>query len=118
MQESDSISSSLLRYGLDIGFIMSGFFGALVLSMKNKKKTLGKSVSAIVAGTLCANYLTPLVLAFAPASIHADGKYAMAFMMGYIGLKGIETIIDIVSEHVALRRKRTSSDIEESSRRD
>jgi hypothetical protein len=111
------LHQQLLRYGLDIGFILSGFFGALLLSMKNKKKSIGKSVSAILAGTACANYLTPLILNFAPDSIHEKGKYAVAFMMGYIGLKGLETLIDAFSESVKSKMNTQSNNNEESSRR-
>ena len=85
-KDSDvEFGSQLLRYGGDIGFICSGFFGAVLLSIGTKKKSLTTTISTIFAGTACANYLTPLVLHFMPASIQDKGKYAVAFMMGYIG---------------------------------
>jgi hypothetical protein len=100
MQSNDDFHGQLLRYGIDIGFLLSGFFGALLLSIKKKKQKLTKVISSILAGTLCANYMTPLILNFAPASIQEKGKYAVAFMMGYIGLKGLEFIIDFVVDYV------------------
>lgn len=111
MNNDNDFNTSFLKYGIDLGFILSGFFGALLLSLKNKKKSVGKSISTIIAGTASANYLTPLILNFAPESIHDKGKYAVAFMMGYIGLKGLETIIDVCSEH--LRSKIDSTKTEE-----
>ena len=94
------IPQYLLKYGIDIGFILSGFFGALLLSLNKRRQSLLKHISTIVAGTACANYLTPVLLHFLPESIHDKGKYAAAFMMGYIGLKGLEFIIDIVTEQI------------------
>jgi hypothetical protein len=59
----------------------------------------------IAAGTACANYLTPVVLNFAPNSIKTEGKFAVAFMMGFMGLKGLELFVDVLSEYI-LRVKR------------
>ena len=103
MQNNDDFHSQLLKYGIDLGFLLSGFFGAVILSIKNRKKKLSKTISCIFAGTLCANYLTPLILHFAPTNIQEKGKYAVAFMMGYIGLKGLEAIVDIANEYIKER---------------
>lgn len=100
MQNNDDFHGQLLKHGIDIGFLLSGFFGALLLSIKKKKQKLSKVISSILAGTLCANYMTPLILNFAPLSVQEKGKYAVAFMMGYIGLKGLEFIIDFVVDYV------------------
>ena len=105
MQNNDDFHTHLLRYGLDLGFLLSGFFGALLLSIKKKKQKLSKTISCIFAGTICANYMTPLVLTFAPPGIQEKGKYAMAFMMGYMGLKGLEYIVDFITEYVDSRKK-------------
>jgi hypothetical protein len=103
MQNNDDFHSQLLKYGIDLGFLLSGFFGAVILSIKNRKKKLSKTISCIFAGTLCANYMTPLILHFAPTNIQEKGKYAVAFMMGYIGLKGLEAIVDIANEYIKER---------------
>lgn len=103
MNQQDDFHTQLLRYGLDLGFLMSGFFGALLLSIKKKKQKLSKSISCIIAGTLSANYLTPLILNFAPDSIQEKGKYAVAFMMGYMGLKGLEFIMEFASEYIKVK---------------
>jgi hypothetical protein len=106
MQQSGSeLHKYLVEYGLDIGFLISGFFGALLLATKNKSQKIGTSLICIAAGTACANYLTPVVLNFAPNSIKTEGKFAVAFMMGFMGLKGLELFVDVLSEYI-LRVKR------------
>jgi hypothetical protein len=109
MQNNDDIQTSMLRYGLDLGFLLSGFFGALLLSIRNKKKSISKSIACVFAGTISANYLTPLILEFAPESIQKNGKYAVAFMMGYIGLKGLEMIVDIFLDRVKSKKIKDQS---------
>ncbi len=100
MQNNEDFHQQLLRFGLDLGFLVSGFFGALILSIKRKKQKLSKTILCIFTGTLCANFLTPLVLTLAPESLQEKGKYAVAFMMGYIGLKGLEELVDFVAEYL------------------
>ena len=74
--------------------MISGFFGALLLVSKSASKRLGATLASILAGTACANYLTPLVMNLMPESIKMQGKYATAFVMGFMGLKGLELVID------------------------
>jgi len=100
MQNNEDFHTSLLRYGLDLGFLVSGFFGALLLSIRNRKKSWKKAIACIVAGALSANYLTPLILNFAPPTIQENSKYAVAFIMGYMGLKGVEELADIFVEFI------------------
>lgn len=102
--------NQLLRFGLDVGFLFSGFCGALLLSIKKRKQKLSKTISGIIAGTLCANFLTPLVLSFAPETLQEKGKYAVAFMMGYIGLKGLEELTDIICDYITMRKNRKPLD--------
>ena len=88
------IEAFLTRYGIDIGFLVSGFFGALLLVSKNSAQKLSTTVASILAGTACANYLTPVVINVLPDSIKNQGKYAVAFVMGFLGLKGLEMVIE------------------------
>lgn len=90
----NAVESFLLRYGIDIGFLVSGFFGALLLVSKNSAQKLSTTIASILAGTACANYLTPVVMSVLPESIRNGGKYAVAFVMGFMGLKGLELIIE------------------------
>ena len=100
----NSIESFLTKHGIDIGFLLSGFFGALLLSIKQKKQKISKTIACIFAGAMCANYITPLILNIAPASIQEKGKYAVAFMMGYSGLKGLEVAVDFVTSYITSRK--------------
>lgn len=86
---------TLVGYGIEVGLLISGFFGAMLMVGRRSAKNIGTTVASILAGTACANYLTPVVLHFAPASIQESrSKYAAAFMMGFIGLKGLEIIVE------------------------
>lgn len=108
----DTAESMLTRYGIDIGLLLSGFFGALLLVSRKSGQKIGTSLAALMAGTACANYLTPMVLNYMPETVKNNGKYAVAFAMGFLGLKGLEFIIDTyivnkqVQVHKAKRKKR------------
>lgn len=103
----------LHSYGIEIGFLISGFFGALLLVSKKSAQRVSSTVASLLAGTACANYLTPVVLNLLPESVRNGGKYAVAFTMGFIGLKGLEAMIDrwFYKEHEPpiLTKKRSST---------
>ena len=90
----NAVETFLIRYGIDIGFLISGFFGALLLVSKNSAQKISTTIASILAGTACANYLTPVVMNTLPDGVQTNGKYAVAFVMGFMGLKGLELIID------------------------
>lgn len=93
-EDFNAIEAFLVRYGIDIGFLISGFFGALLLVSKNSAQKISTTIASILAGTACANYLTPVVMNTLPDGVQTNGKYAVAFVMGFMGLKGLELIID------------------------
>lgn len=84
----------LLKYGIDIGFLVSGFFGSLLLVSKKSTQKLKTTIASVLAGMACANYLTPVALALIPESVRGGSKYAMAFVLGFMGLKGLEYLIE------------------------
>jgi len=92
--DMNAIEAFLIRYGIDIGFLVSGFFGALLLVSKNSAQKLSTTIASILAGTACANYLTPVVMSILPQGVQTNGKYAVAFVMGFMGLKGLELILE------------------------
>jgi hypothetical protein len=102
--EDTSLDSILVKYGLNIGFALSGFFGALLLALKSKGQKISTSIATVLAGTACANYLTPLVITILPEVIRTDAKYGVAFMMGFAGLKGLEVIINIITDYLKNRK--------------
>ena len=98
MNEPTGIVSKLLEYGIEVGLLISGFFGSLLLVSKNASQRLDTTIASLLAGTACANYLTPLLLSFLPEGARVQSKFAAAFMLGFMGLKGLELMIDKVAK--------------------
>ncbi len=97
MQDTtDLMEKQLISYGIEVGLLISGFFGSLLLVSKNASQKVGSTIASLLAGTACANYLTPVVINFVPESARGQGKYAVAFMMGFMRLKGLELMIEKV----------------------
>jgi hypothetical protein len=92
--DMNAMEAFLIRYGIDIGFLVSGFFGALLLVSKKSSQRISTTIASILAGTACANYLTPVVMSFLPDTVKNGGKYAVAFIMGFMGLKGLEIVLE------------------------
>lgn len=99
------------NYGIDFGLLMAGFFGALILALTTKNQTPGKAIASIIAGAICANYLTPVALNFMPDYIQDNGKYGTAFIMGFIGLKTLEVIYDLVAKKINAKNGKINIDI-------
>ncbi len=79
----------LKQYGIDIGLLISGLFGSILLTSKTSSKNIGRTISSLVGGAASANYITPILIGFAKI----DGthyQYGIAFLLGFLGLKGIE----------------------------
>lgn len=78
--------------GFNIGVSVAGLFGALLLIGKQATSNIKTTFFSIVTGVASANYITPLFLDFA----RFDAKYQMslAFILGFLGLKGVELISD------------------------
>lgn len=98
-------------YGIDGGLLMAGFFGALVLAMTTKNQTPGKAITSILAGAICANYLTPVALNFMPEYVQNNARYGTAFIMGFIGLKTLELIYDFVANKIKSKNGKINIDI-------
>jgi hypothetical protein len=110
--DMNAMEAFLIRYGIDIGFLVSGFFGALLLVSKKSTQRISTTIASILAGTACANYLTPVVMSFLPDTVKNGGKYAVAFIMGFMGLKGLEIVLEKLfpnkqEEDVAVKSKKT-----------
>lgn len=80
---------NLKQYGLDIGLLISGLFGSILLTSKNSSKNLGKTISSLIGGAASANYITPIVITVAKLD-DQHYHYGIAFLLGFLGLKGIE----------------------------
>ena len=79
----------LKDYGIDVGLLVSGLFGSILLSSKDSARNLGKTVSSLVGGAASANYITPIVISITKMD-DTHYHYGIAFLLGFLGLKGIE----------------------------
>lgn len=82
-------SFNLKEYGIDVGLLISGLFGSILLTSKNSAKNLGKTVSSLIGGAASANYITPIVISLTNVD-ETHYHYGIAFLLGFLGLKGIE----------------------------
>lgn len=82
----------LQEIGFNIGISVAGFFGSLILIGKKEKTNLKTTFFAMVTGVASANYITPLIIDITRLS----DKYEMsvAFILGFLGVKGVEFISD------------------------
>lgn len=80
---------NLKEYGIDVGLLISGLFGAILLTSKQAAMNLTRTVSSLIGGAASANYITPLVVSFAKLD-ETHYHYGIAFLLGFLGLKGIE----------------------------
>jgi hypothetical protein len=80
---------NLKDYGIDVGLLISGLFGSILLTSKNSAKNLGRTISSLIGGAASANYITPIVITVAKLD-DQHYHYGIAFLLGFLGLKGIE----------------------------
>ena len=85
----DSPQSSLQQYGIDIGLLISGLFGAILLTSKGSAMNLGRTCSSLVGGAASANYITPVIISITKLD-NMHFQYSIAFLLGFLGLKGVE----------------------------
>jgi hypothetical protein len=79
----------LKEYGIDVGLLISGLFGSILLTSKDSARNLGKTISSLVGGAASANYITPVVISITKLN-DTHFHYGIAFLLGFLGLKGIE----------------------------
>ena len=83
--------STLKEYGFDISLLAAGLFGALLMTSRSSSQNAGKTLVALVGGSMSANYLTPVVVQFTKVD-SVQIEHAIAFLLGFCGLKAVETI--------------------------
>lgn len=82
-------SDSLKAYGIDVGLLISGLFGAVLLTSKGSAMNITRTLSSLIGGAASANYITPVVINVTKLDEH-QYHYGIAFLLGFLGLKGIE----------------------------
>jgi hypothetical protein len=81
--------SGLKQYGIDVGLLTSGLFGAILLTSKGSAMNLARTISSLVGGAASANYITPIVVSMANLD-NSHYHYGIAFLLGFLGLRGVE----------------------------
>ncbi len=85
----DPRSIDLKMYGIDVGLLISGLFGAILLTSKGSAMNLARTAYSLVGGAASANYITPIVVSIAKLD-DTHFHYGIAFLLGFLGLKGVE----------------------------
>lgn len=80
---------NLKAYGIDVGLLISGLFGAILLTSKGSAMNLTRTVSSLIGGAASANYITPIVVSVTKLD-ESHFHYGIAFLLGFLGLKGVE----------------------------
>ena len=82
--------------GFQVGMFFAGLAGAWVSTNKTKNLSYIERASAVFSGGFIANYLTPLFSEIINTS--ENTSYGVAFIVGYIGMKSVEYILDYVHQ--------------------
>lgn len=77
------------QYGIDIGLLVSGLFGSILLTSKTGAFNLPRTLSCLIAGAASANYITPVIINLTKLD-ESHYHYSIAFILGFLGLKGVE----------------------------
>lgn len=100
---------NLKQYGIDVGLLISGLFGAILLTSKNGALNLTRTISSLVGGAASANYITPVIISITKLDEN-HYHYSIAFLLGFLGLKGVEyfsskIIPDHLNDDIAIKPK-------------
>ena len=89
----------LQKMGLQIGFLISGLFGSILMATKNDKTDAKSVVLSLVGGMSAANFLTP-VLVDTLNIVNVKHQNGVAFIAGFLGLKLVELVSEKFLEKV------------------
>lgn len=99
---------NLKEQGIDIGLGIAGLFGALLMMSNNAGMRPGRTILATVGGAASANYVTPLILHITKLGDDPTYSYAIAFLLGFAGLRAIETLTSkVLTDEPSNSRKRS-----------
>lgn len=85
----ESTPIDLKSYGIDVGLLVSGLFGAILLTSKGSAMNMARTVSSLIGGAASANYITPVIISITKLD-NEHFHYSIAFLLGFLGLKGVE----------------------------
>ena len=84
----------LQKFGIQIGFLFSGLFGAILMTTKAEKTDVKSVVLSLIGGMAAANYLTPVLVELLNIT-NIKNQNGIAFIAGFLGLK----LVEIISEN-------------------
>lgn len=87
----------LTTLGIDITLMLAGMFGSLIMVSKKSAYNIKASLLGVASGTLAANYLTQVAIEL--FELEGRSQYGVAFLLGYFGLKGVETLFEKITKH-------------------
>lgn len=94
--------------GINIGLSVAGFFGSLLLIGKTSAFDLRTTFTSIIAGVTSANYITPMVVDL--LKIKGESyTFSIAFLMGFLGLRGVEVLSNKLLKNVNNGRNKSNS---------
>ena len=85
------MKDTLRELGVNVGLTVAGFAGSLI-TVRDGHKSWGATITSLLAGTLSANYLTPVVVDWMNFKT-PNTQYACAFILGFLGLHGVEFVL-------------------------
>lgn len=88
----NSIKDILEAIGINLTLTTAGFIGSLITVGKKSAENMRATLIGLFTGTVSANYVSPLIIEFAGLDTSAQG--GVAFLIGLIGLKGVENLIN------------------------
>jgi hypothetical protein len=94
----------LQKMGIQIGFLISGMFGAILMATKNNKTDAKSVILSLVGGMSAANFLTP-VLVDTLNIVNIKHQNGVAFIAGFLGLKLVELVSEKFLEKVGHKSK-------------
>ena len=98
----------LKQTGIDLGLAMAGFAGSVLMSSKESGRNLPRTAASLLGGAVSANYVTPLILKLARLDGEPQYAFAAAFLLGFCGLRAVETIsAKFLTDDAANRDKRS-----------
>ncbi len=100
----DEVKRYLEDFGIHIGLIIAGLFGAYLSVSINKELTRLQKMTVIVSGAATANYVAPFLFEY--LNIGDNAQFGLAFLIGFSGLKGVEwLIVSIKSRYSKIDKK-------------
>ena len=86
------MKDALKELGINVGLTVAGFAGSLITVRGDGHKDWPSTITSLLAGTLSANYLTPIVVDLVKLE-SPNTQYACAFILGFLGLHGVEFVM-------------------------